>query len=124
VNAPAPAWRRWAPAALWATVLVVATSVPNPDVPSALRPTDKLVHALLYGVLGWLCVRALRPDARTPRRRVVVLGVILAFAWLDEWHQQFVPGRAQDAADWMADGIGAAVAILTSSARRRREQPT
>ena len=119
-----PAWRRWAPAVLWAAVLLAATSIPNPHVPRELRDTDKLVHALLYGVLGWLTVRALRPAHRGAWRLVVVLAGIVAFGWLDEWHQQFIPGRAQSDADWLADSVGSALAIITASARSRREQPT
>ena len=123
MTAAPPAWRRWAPAVAWAAVLLVATSIPNPNVPD-VRNGDKVVHALLYGVLAWLVVRALKPDARTPRALLVAFAALLAFGWADEWHQQYIPGRSQSAADWLADGTGAALAILTASARSRREQPT
>jgi VanZ family protein len=108
----------------WVALLLVLTSIPNPRVPQPLASSDKLAHALLYGVLSWLVVAALEPAARTPRRLAMAFGAILALAWADEWHQQFIPGRSQSAADWLADGTGAALAILTASARRRREQPT
>ena len=123
MTAARPAWRRWAPAVAWAAVLLTSSSIPNPDVPQ-LWAGDKVVHAVLYGVLAWLVVRALEPASRTPRALAAVLAGLLVFGWADEWHQQFIPGRSQSAADWLADGTGAALAIFTASARSRREQPT
>ena len=29
----------------------------------------------------------------------------------DEWHQSFVPGRVADYKDWLADTLGASIAI-------------
>ena len=123
MTAARPAWRRWAPAVAWAAVLLTSSSIPNPDVPQ-IWAGDKVVHALLYGVLAWLVVRALAPEARSPRALGVAFAALLAFGWADEWHQQFIPGRSRSAADWLADGTGAALAILTASAHRRREQST
>ena len=124
MTAAPPRWRRWAPAVAWAALLLVLTSIPNPPVPRTLAGTDKVVHALLYGVLAWLVVRAMLPVARTLPALAAAWLAVLALGWADEWHQQFIPGRSQDAADWLADGTGAALAILTASARSRREQPT
>ena len=120
MTAARPRWRRWAPAVAWAALLLVLTSIPNPNVPQ-VSGADKVVHALIYGVLGWLVVRALEPTARTARTLTAAFAAIVAMAWADEWHQQFVPGRSQEAADWLADSTGAALAILTASARSRRE---
>jgi VanZ family protein len=36
----------------------------------------------------------------------------VAFGALDEVHQGFVPGRSQDAMDWVADAAGAALAVV------------
>lgn len=119
-----PAWRRWAPAVLWAALQLALTSIPNPGVPSELRHLDKVTHAALYAVLATLVVRALPPERRTPPTLALVLVGISAFGWADEWHQQFIPGRGREIADWLADSVGGALAILTTSALRRREQPT
>jgi VanZ family protein len=41
---------------------------------------------------------------------------------VDEWHQQFVPGRSASVEDWIADALGAiAGTIAYTSARARRE---
>ena len=115
-----PAGRsRWAPPALWATALVTATSWPNPDVPQ-VGHGDKLVHLLLYGILAWLLARA-EPTLATIRRRAALTTLGLAcFAALDEWHQDFVPGRSASTADWAADTVGAAAGLGLAAALRRR----
>jgi VanZ family protein len=55
---------------------------------------------------------------------LVVLGIAL-FGALDEWHQQFIPGRSMELFDWMADltgaTIGTVVAILAPRVRERSE---
>ena len=33
------------------------------------------------------------------------------FGATDEWHQSFVPGRASEVKDWVADTLGAALAV-------------
>ena len=101
--------------------MLVATSIPNPPVPSALARFDKVVHfamyALLAGLLAWAAVGRLTTT-------VVVLASVLAVAaWgaIDEWHQQFIPGRSMDLNDWLADLAGAlAGATVTMLALRAR----
>ncbi len=110
--------RRWWPPVAWAAAILVLTSIPNPDlgrVGAILPPgADKLVHAALYAVLGWLCWRAARPVG-DPRRVVArTLLAIVALAAFDEWHQQFIPGRSTELADWAADGLGAASGLLAA----------
>jgi hypothetical protein len=106
---------RWLPPAIWAALILFLTSVPDPG---ALAPVsafsfpgaDKLVHCLMYLVLGWLASRALENASIS---RVVWMAVaILCFAALDEWHQFFIPGRDADVLDWVADSLGASMGIL------------
>lgn len=116
-------WRRWMPAALWATLLVVVTSWPNPD-PPQVRFGDKATHLLLYGVLTFLIGRAV--PVLTRRAIPFALAVIAtsAFACVDEWHQRFIPGRSQSAADWRADTAGAILGLLLAAGLRRRSTRT
>jgi VanZ family protein len=106
---------------LWALTLLAVTSWPNPGVPQ-VGHADKVVHALLYGVLGWLVARA-EPTWLTPGRALPVLAAIAAFAALDEWHQTLVPGRSGSVDDWAADVVGAALALTLAAYRRRRAAP-
>jgi VanZ family protein len=47
---------------------------------------------------------------------------IAAFAAVDEWHQEFVPGRAADPIDWAADVVGAAAGLIVATTTLRTEQ--
>ena len=107
---------RWTSSALWAAVLLVSSSWPNPGVPQ-FGHGDKVVHALLFGVLAWLVGRAW--SSLGPSRVALSFAGIAAFAALDEWHQAFIPGRSASVADWIADVGGAAVGLLAVAARRR-----
>jgi VanZ family protein len=120
--------RRWLPGLGWATLIVVGTSIPAADVPPSPDGTDKVVHLLVYAVLGLLLTRAAVHE--WPRKRPAVLAAALiaataSFGALDELHQRFIPGRFADVADWLADATGATLAIvLTIAARARREPST
>ena len=115
-------------------VLVLATSWPNPNVPD-VRNGDKVVHALLYGILGFLAWRAVAPPPDvSPRERMsriaLVVAAASAFGWADEWHQQFIPGRSRSAADWQVDTLGAMLgavlgaAVGVTAGTHHREQPS
>jgi VanZ family protein len=110
------------PAAVWAAIVVIATSWPNPDVPD-VGQGDKLAHFLSYALLAWLVGRALPPLARAPGRVALVLLGLAAFAAADEWHQAFIPGRSASVADWWADAAGATLGLLTAALRRAPARP-
>ena len=118
--------RRWAPSAVWGMVILIATSIPGSAIPEgpSIPGIDKVVHGLLYGVLGWVVGRALT-EGRGRRAwqvwgRAVVVMTGLAAA--DEWHQQWIPGRGADALDWVADVAGVTLgASLSRAAQVRRE---
>lgn len=109
----------WGPAALWAAVLFLLSSVP--DAPGAVwfasvPAADKVAHATLYGVLGatlaWANHRGGRGSSRTADVLVVGLGVLYGAS--DEWHQSFVPGRETSAADFTADVVGLAIGYVVT----------
>jgi len=68
---------------------------------------DKVAHFAVYGFLGTLVYRAGAP--KWPAWLAVL--VVSAFGATDEWHQYFVPGRDCDVFDWLADTLGAALAV-------------
>lgn len=78
---------------------------------------DKLTHFAVYGLLATLVVRL----GRGSRAAWLSVAVVSLYGWLDEWHQSFTPGRTVEAADWLADTAGAALAVVlyTSWARYR-----
>jgi VanZ family protein len=84
--------------------------------PDALSPfswSDKLAHGGWFFLLALLAWRAARDGEGWPRRRRIVGLLVGAVLWgvSDEWHQSFVPGRAVEAADLLADVAGAALAL-------------
>jgi VanZ family protein len=96
------ALRNWGPALFW-TLLLFAVSSRN-TLPVALDGgTDKLAHFAAYSVLGFLL-------ARGADREVSPIWVAIPLGWLigalDEVYQGFVPGRAPEVGDWVADAIG------------------
>ncbi len=111
--------RRWAPPALWTLLILVVTSWPNPGEPPVANG-DKLIHVALYAPLGYLLGRAAPALVSSVPRLVGSAAALSAFAYLDEWHQRFVPGRASSTADWVTDSIGAALGLLLAMALRRR----
>jgi VanZ family protein len=65
-------------------------------------------HLFLFGVLAILWARALKG-----RRRGLLLAFLLTmiYAFSDEFHQSFVPGRTADPLDLVHDGFGAILAL-------------
>ncbi len=81
-------------------------------------PLDKVAHATVFGFLAWVLDHALqRQMPRWPlyRRQLVVFGLTAFYGLSDELHQHFVPGRACELGDWLADALGAALGLLAAS---------
>ena len=68
---------------------------------------DKVVHFFVFGLLATLLARTDWAAGRP------WLAVVLAsfYGFVDEAHQSFTPGRFVDVADWVADTLGAVVAV-------------
>jgi VanZ family protein len=92
--------------------------------PPAFPHADKLVHATLYGTLGFLAARALAAGVGglAARRLAVAAAAIAAFAAFDEWHQDFVPGRSSDRLDWLADVVGATAGLVVTTTLRSEQR--
>ena len=121
----------WAPVALYMAALFALSSIPNPPAPPQALSfvTDKPVHAMLYAGLAALVVRALAGGWRrsfTVETGVLAVIVATAYGVFDEFHQYFVPPRQMDAADVVADFVGAAIAAtaLYLFVRARRAEST
>jgi VanZ family protein len=111
-------------AILHAGFLSVLSHFPGDDLPSGgfwWSFAFNLAHAPLHGGLAFLVALAAldrsgeRPRL-TPRAVAVTLVVVLAFAWIDEWHQSHVALRSSDPRDVVTDACGhlAALAFLNA----------
>ena len=82
----------WTPAFVWAGFLFLLSSRPFLPGPPGFPLADKLLHLVLYSILGTTLAWAGRRSRS--RGYFLVLAVIgVLFAASDEWHQSFVPGR-------------------------------
>ena len=77
----------------------------------------------MYGTLGLLAGRASFAAAGAAALPfwAPVVGVAGLGAF-DEWHQQFVPRRSMDLADWIADAAGGAAGVAVAALLRRRRR--
>lgn len=109
----------WVPAVLYAGAIyyLSAQSHPEDQLPSFLlkEVSDKVLHAVEYGILSLLCYRAFRWAAGPAvARQAVVLAIVTASVYgiTDEVHQAFVPLREASWQDWLADTVGATLAAV------------
>jgi len=99
------------PAIAYAALILFLSSRPASQVPSTGLPSgDKLLHVAEYLVYGALLLLPTRDLGW--RGRLLSLVVGLAYAAFDETFQTTVPGRVGDLADWAADAVGLALAVI------------
>jgi len=102
--------RYWLPVVLCAAGIWYASSLSSTPLDEIDIPhLDKVLHALEYGVLGWLVALAIRrTGARGVRQRswLVALVLVVAYGVTDEIHQTWVPHRDAAVSDLVADGAG------------------
>ena len=104
------------PARLLAVLATVAVAVllliPLPVPPEGFGPpeSDKLMHALLFGVLALLWAWTL--SARQTSRIVAVAAAVSLYGGALELLQALTPERSSDWRDFAADAAGALLAAL------------
>ena len=84
--------------------------------------TRKIAHFTEYAILGFLAARALRTSPRPAIRErwfLISLILIVVYAFLDEFHQSFVPSRTPSIYDSLIDIAGGLTVLLY----RRFSQP-
>ena len=122
---------RWVPPMAWMGAIFTLSA--QPDLPHAPGPwldtlIKKVGHAVVYGILAWLLLRALVGDGvPSDRLRLLSLALAVVYGASDEIHQAFVPGRQPAVTDVLIDGVGAAMAMelhrrWTEVRARAREQ--
>ncbi len=101
----------WGP--VWAAMALIFAASGLSSLPSAARALDDGVwHGLGYGFLAALLLRALaaaRWEAVTGRTALLAAALATLYGATDELHQWFVPGRAAQWSDLVADATGAAM---------------
>lgn len=100
--------------AAYAALVVFATHYPKPqELVGGGLPSDKLLHFVAYGLLGFLAALVLRSRGRLVGRVTPLLAAGLAVWCVIDEATQPLFGRHADPLDWMYDVIGLAVGIGT-----------
>jgi hypothetical protein len=111
------------PGIAWFFLVLVLICLPGDDIPSAgwigIANFDKLVHAGLFGGIVFLfCMPFKKAAVEKQEKRSVFVRILLAtIVWgltTELIQKYFIPGRAYDLTDWLADSIGAVIAFLVS----------
>ena len=102
----------------WVALTFTLTSIPNPEFGPSFPAADKVVHFVFYGVMGFLFVLWRREIGAGAAAAVVWAAIFAALLGaVDEFHQQWIPGRSMDLLDWVADfGGGTAGGICSAVA--------
>ena len=101
----------------WVLLTFTLTSIPNPDFGPSFPGEDKIAHFLFYGVSGFLFVLWRREAGEGAARAALSAALFgLLLGAVDEFHQQWIPGRSMDLLDWAADAAGGAAGAACSSA--------
>ena len=100
----------------WVALTLTLTSIPDPEFGPSFPGADKLAHFGFYGVAGFLFVLW---------RRELGKGAVVAVVWaaifaatlgaVDEFHQQWIPGRSMELLDWALDFAGGTAGGFCSS---------
>jgi VanZ family protein len=118
------------PAIIWAITLFTLSSLPGRNVPSVgLVHEDLIAHVIVFGLFGYFLAMAfIAPNHPGSKKRIlfaILVGTIYAFS--DEYHQSFVPGRFPSVSDFLADTVGLVLGawlFTTLPLFRKRETST
>ena len=91
----------------WVALTLTLTSIPNPEFGPLFPGADKVAHFGCYGGAGFLFV-LWRREIGTGSAMAVVWAAIFAalLGIVDEFHQQWIPGRSMELLDWAVDFAG------------------
>lgn len=83
---------------------------------------DKIHHMGAYFIMGVFAWRFFNDYFSKP---LLICFLSLCFCSLygfsDEWHQSMVPGRDADVKDWIADTLGASIALCVIYFRKNKK---
>ncbi len=97
----------------WAALIYLLSDQPGLDVIPLFPGQDKVFHAVVFGVLGFLVLGTLHPETNgySITQVLIAVGLTAFYGMLDEFHQSFVPGRTADTWDVVADVAGAMLGV-------------
>jgi VanZ family protein len=105
------------PFILWLLIIFVQSSLAAIELPKIdIISTDKLIHMGVFGLLAGLCYISLihiyKTNIFSANPLIWAAIITILYGASDEIHQYFVPNRSSEVLDWMADAMGALIAVL------------
>ena len=82
--------------------------VPNIYIPYS---PDKILHFLIFGLLATVILRTKMLKKLRTRDLIICITIVSIYGFLDEICQSFTPERSVELGDWIADTVGAIVAV-------------
>jgi VanZ family protein len=101
----------WGPVIVQMAIIFGSSSLSEPSIPDGV--SDKSGHLIGYVILSALMLRALAGGrVAGVNWRTALLAIVFSTVYgaSDEFHQSFVPHRAPDVRDLIADAAGAGIA--------------
>ena len=103
--------KAYLPALLWLLFITGLSVMPGVQLPAFhLFSADKLAHAVVYGVLTWLLLRAYTRTRQAPLsfgKEIIVLCLSTIYGVFMEFVQfAFIPGRFYEYDDMLANAFG------------------
>jgi len=96
-------------------VIFVQSSIGSLNLPDIeFDLADKLVHFVVFGILGILLARGIRnSNIKFLKDNFLYLTILICiiFGASDEIHQYYVPGRHSSLEDWIADIFGIIIMV-------------
>ena len=102
----------WLPVVIWCLVIFILSSIPTLPAPKIIWwdfILKKTAHVIEYAILYFLVYRALsRNFSRSKKLLFTFYSLLftLVYAFSDEYHQSFVPGRHPKLMDIGFDSLG------------------
>lgn len=115
------------PALLYTFAIFYGGMAPQPHLHAPISHFDKVLHAVAFGFMQLVVLRAVRYEGSKLAFRaqnLLAFGVVVAVGGLLELVQMTMSYRSAELLDWLADaiGAGAVAAVLDWYARRSAER--
>jgi len=120
-------YRKFIPGIAWFFLTLIAISIPGYDLPKVgdwfnQIDFDKLIHTGLFGTLAFLFMYpvAIADRPKKEKRYWYIKVALSTCIWgltTELIQKYFIPGRSYDIVDFMADSLGAIIALIFFSIR-------
>lgn len=107
------------PPLVWAAIILIGSSLPIPPEPEQIDWFDFFGHIDKFGHFSEYFIFALLLGTKYIKKNMPVkmaftqvMLTVFAFAFMDELHQRWIPGRSADVLDYITDVCGAFLGSL------------